>query len=76
VSLFHLQIEILIEAAHLGYFEFRLCPLATPNEVETNGCFSSSSPLFLPDVGGYQYPLGDRTGTYFIVAASQERRVK
>ncbi|XP_046401940.1 uncharacterized protein LOC124167921 [Ischnura elegans] len=51
-----------ITASHLGHFEFHLCPLRSPNELEQEDCFV---PLPLADGSGFEYQVETwRTGEY------------
>ncbi|XP_066992648.1 uncharacterized protein [Anabrus simplex] len=45
-----------LTANHWGYFEYKLCPLGQPTEMETEECFSKY-PLPLADGSGYRYYL-------------------
>jgi len=57
-----ISVEIYIEAAHSGYFEFTMCQLSTPDGTETNECFGQ--PLFIRETQGYKYPIMWDSGTY------------
>ncbi|XP_066992926.2 uncharacterized protein [Anabrus simplex] len=45
-----------ITAKHMGYFQFRLCPLNNSSQLETEECFSKYT-LFLADGNGTKYKL-------------------
>ncbi|KAK2581715.1 hypothetical protein KPH14_002200 [Odynerus spinipes] len=49
------EITVNLTASHLGYFEFAICPLSEPNELETDECFKKY-PVQLAD-GTYHYQI-------------------
>ncbi|XP_047369907.1 uncharacterized protein LOC124957160 [Vespa velutina] len=51
----HIQIQINITASHLGHFEFSICPLSNPKELEMDECFAKY-PVQLAD-GSYKYNI-------------------
>ncbi|XP_018403658.1 PREDICTED: uncharacterized protein LOC108780446 [Cyphomyrmex costatus] len=51
-----IEVTVRLTAAHLGHFEFNLCPLKTTKELETDKCFSMY-PLPRADGNGYKYPV-------------------
>ncbi|KAF7418619.1 hypothetical protein HZH68_001272 [Vespula germanica] len=52
---FHIQIQINLTASHVGHFEFSICPLSNPKELETDECFAKY-PVQLAD-GSYKYNI-------------------
>ncbi len=46
-----------MEAAHDGFFEFKICSLSTPTSIETNECFAHV--LQRADGGGPQIPVNN-----------------
>ncbi|XP_018372860.1 PREDICTED: uncharacterized protein LOC108767449 [Trachymyrmex cornetzi] len=51
-----IDVTVKLTAAHLGYFEFSLCPLKSNQELETDKCFNTY-PLPRADGKGYRYPI-------------------
>jgi len=51
-----IDVTVKLTAAHLGWFEFNLCPLKTNKELETDKCFDMY-PLPRADGKGYKYPI-------------------
>lgn len=49
------NLSVMITANHRGHFEFNICSLADPDEIETEDCFAKY-PLSLED-GSYSYAL-------------------
>ncbi|KYM90251.1 hypothetical protein ALC53_01862 [Atta colombica] len=51
-----IDVTVKLTAAHLGWFEFNLCPLETNKELETDKCFDMY-PLPRADGKGYKYSI-------------------
>ncbi|CAB0037825.1 unnamed protein product [Trichogramma brassicae] len=52
-----IQLQVEITANHKGYFEFSLCPLNSPQDLETEECFNAH-PIYLKN-GKRQFPVSE-----------------
>ena len=58
--------QVQLAANHMGYFEFSLCPLKSPNDIATDECFNAH-PIYLQN-GERRYKVaGGVTGLFNIV---------
>jgi len=57
-----IDVEIDLNAAHLGHFEWRLCELSNPNGPEVEECFTHL--LQLADGSGHKLPVLNGPGWY------------
>ena len=45
-----IDVEVVLTAHHMGYFQFKACPLAQHGDVPTQACFDSYKLEFVEDV--------------------------